>query len=411
VDWYHCNLITDKVNNMKFKGNFWELTLNINGIEASGTFQKNGTLSGEFINNTFKGQWENNGMEGLVEFTITDNKLEGSWKVGIEPGPMRGKWEGSLLNIPNKKNIESMDEVTITEQINDDNKKENSLVKITISGRISNYIFGIVRPEYFTECKKAIKFSSDKINDIEEFMTMLYKTTLESDFESSLDEFRENMNMEDFEENCPLLFEFLESVEAGYSSHYQFYETILEQSQEEVNVIEGDAYITISLDEINLVSEKKLSDFLGEIKWVDEDDDPEAIAASNAIWSKQSAFFNINESNSIGKAENGILILDEWIEPLSLKKFKTRQQNVTVEHDNIVDFDYYFEAKDFNIAKLAFLKFSNMADFHESKPDYIGSYLFYENELIRPEMNVHRDKGFTFYYEPDYKSCGFLIDG
>jgi len=84
---------------MKFKGNFGELTLNINGTEATGTYQENGTLYGEFMNNTFKGQWKNNGMEGLVEFKIINNKLEGSWKKGLDSGPMRGKWEGELLEI------------------------------------------------------------------------------------------------------------------------------------------------------------------------------------------------------------------------------------------------------------------------------------------------------------------------
>jgi hypothetical protein len=48
---------------MKFKGKFGELTLNIDGTAATGSYQKNGTLSGEFVNNTFKGQWENKGME------------------------------------------------------------------------------------------------------------------------------------------------------------------------------------------------------------------------------------------------------------------------------------------------------------------------------------------------------------
>ncbi len=83
---------------MKFKGNFGELTLNINGTEATGTYQENGTLKGEFVNNTFKGQWENKGIEGLVEFTIRDGKLEGNWKKGLEAGPMKGKWEGELIN-------------------------------------------------------------------------------------------------------------------------------------------------------------------------------------------------------------------------------------------------------------------------------------------------------------------------
>jgi hypothetical protein len=37
--------------------------------------------------------------------------------------------------------------------------------------------------------------------------------------------------------------------------------------------------------------------------------------------------------------------------------------------------------------------------------------LAYDNELIRPEMNIHRDKGFTLEYEPSFRSCDFLIEG
>lgn len=89
---------------MNFKGNFGELTLIINGTEATGTYQEKGVLKGEFINNTFKGQWENKGMEGLVEFTITNGKLEGNWKKGLELGPMKGKWEGALIDLQQETN-------------------------------------------------------------------------------------------------------------------------------------------------------------------------------------------------------------------------------------------------------------------------------------------------------------------
>jgi len=53
-------------------------------------------LKGKFINNTLKGQWENKGMEGLVEFIVTGNKLEGNWKKGLKLGAMKKKWEGKL---------------------------------------------------------------------------------------------------------------------------------------------------------------------------------------------------------------------------------------------------------------------------------------------------------------------------
>ena len=96
--------------NYTFKGNFGtlELVVDDNG-NANGTFQKNGTLKGAFINNTFKGQWENKGMEGLIEFTITGDKLEGNWKKGLEPGSMRGKWEGEIIDDEMSPNSEHED--------------------------------------------------------------------------------------------------------------------------------------------------------------------------------------------------------------------------------------------------------------------------------------------------------------
>jgi hypothetical protein len=83
---------------MTFHGNMGELKLKITGTKATGTYQGNGTLDGFFLDNTFKGQWKNKGMEGLVQFTILNNKLEGTWKKGLEAGPMKGKWEGDLQN-------------------------------------------------------------------------------------------------------------------------------------------------------------------------------------------------------------------------------------------------------------------------------------------------------------------------
>jgi len=287
-------------------------------------------------------------------------------------------------------------------------------INITISGRIPNYIFGIVEPEYFAECEKALEYASEEIETMAEFMTMLYETTLESGFEPGLDVFKANMDMEKFAENCPLLMAFLDDVEAGDASYYQFYETVLDVSGEEVNVIEDDAFITITVDDEVVVEEQKLETFLGETEWVDDEDAPEAVETVTAFWAKHREQFNIHEDTdefTAYKAENGVLIFNEWIEPKRLTAYKTRERNVTVEHDNIVDFDFYFEAENFDLSKLAFLQFSNMADFHNSAPEYIGSYLIYDNEIIRPDMNIHRDKGFTLHYEDGFKSCDFLIEG
>jgi hypothetical protein len=285
-------------------------------------------------------------------------------------------------------------------------------VNITISGRISNYMFGILGDEAYAECEKALSYASDDIETMADFVKMYYETTLYDG--DGMEIFLENMDMEQFNSNCPLLSEFLNNVKEGNASHLQFYEDVLDMSWEQVNIIEEDALITITVDEKEIVSGQKLKDFLGEIEQIfDEEDDPEAIAMAREFWSKNGADFNWEDSDEfqVSKAANGVLLFNEWIQPTRLLDYKTRKRNITVEHDNIVDFDYYFDAVDFDITKLAFLKFANATDFHKSGPDYVGSYLSYNNDIVEPDQNIHRDKGFTIHYEPTLQSCDFLLEG
>lgn len=285
-------------------------------------------------------------------------------------------------------------------------------VKITISGRISNYMFGILGDEAYSECEKAISFATDEIETMEDFVKMYYETTLYDG--DGMKIFLENMDMEQFNSNCPLLSEFLNNVKEGNASHLQFYEEILDMSWEQVNIIEDDALITITVDEKEIVSAQTLKDFLGEIEQIfDEEDDPKTIAKAREFWAKNGAEFEMEDSDEfqVSKAANGVLLFNEWIQPTRLTDYKTRERNITVEHDNIVDFDYYFDAVDFDVSKLAFLKFANATDFHESGPDYVGSYLAYKNNIIEPDQNIHRDKGFTIHYEPTFQSCDFLLLG
>jgi len=286
-------------------------------------------------------------------------------------------------------------------------------ININISGRIPNYMFGILLPEYYQECQPAVSYASEDIETIEDLLRLLYGTVLEG-ASSGVDEFKENMDMEQFRENCPLLFQFFEQAEEGGIGHYQFYETVFDMAwHDEVNLIEDDAFITITVDDQEVVAKQKLADFLGKTQWVDEEEDPKTAAIVKAFWEKHQADFSLHEDTEFNtyKSKNGVLQLHEWIGPKGLSGYKVRERNVTFEHDNIVDFDFYVQAEEFNLSKLAFLGFSNVADFHNSAPEYVGSFVAYDNELIRPEQNIHRDKGFTLEYEPSRKSCDFLIEG
>ncbi len=77
-----------------YKGNFGVLVLNISGNQCSGKYGADGVINGEFVDGKFTGKWNNKGLEGLIEFSIQEKKLRGSWKKGFEPGLMKGKWEG-----------------------------------------------------------------------------------------------------------------------------------------------------------------------------------------------------------------------------------------------------------------------------------------------------------------------------
>ncbi|MDG1333777.1 MAG: hypothetical protein P8P74_15680 [Crocinitomicaceae bacterium] len=82
-----------------FKGNFGTLLLTVDTDgKARGTYQKNGVLEGDWSENSFSGEWTNQGMEGLVRFTVSDGKLEGNWKKGKDVGAMKGRWKGDLLS-------------------------------------------------------------------------------------------------------------------------------------------------------------------------------------------------------------------------------------------------------------------------------------------------------------------------
>jgi|GEM_PF-1089727 len=105
-----------------FKGNFGflELTVDKSG-NANGTYQKKGSLTGFFKNHKFSGSWLNQGLEGLVEFWVTDGILEGNWKKGMESGPMRGKWKGEVVSMEAPQRSKNIDN---TVALQEDFKKD-----------------------------------------------------------------------------------------------------------------------------------------------------------------------------------------------------------------------------------------------------------------------------------------------
>ena len=57
-----------------------------------------GVINGVLEGNLLKGTWNNKigNTTGLIEFAFNETGFDAKWKQGIEPGPMRGKWEGEI---------------------------------------------------------------------------------------------------------------------------------------------------------------------------------------------------------------------------------------------------------------------------------------------------------------------------
>lgn len=104
------------------KGNFGKMDfVSDEEGKASGSYQKSGSITGTFTHQRFQGTWQNKGLEGLVDFSITDGVLEGNWKKGMEPGPMRSKWKGEVVSMEASEGSENIDN---TVAVQEDFKKE-----------------------------------------------------------------------------------------------------------------------------------------------------------------------------------------------------------------------------------------------------------------------------------------------
>jgi hypothetical protein len=55
-----------------------------------------GKINGTLQNNVLTGTFHVDAATGLIQFTFIENGFDAKWKQGIEPGPMKGKWTGSL---------------------------------------------------------------------------------------------------------------------------------------------------------------------------------------------------------------------------------------------------------------------------------------------------------------------------
>lgn len=292
-------------------------------------------------------------------------------------------------------------------------------VHVKIGGRIPSYYFGVVRLELREELEKALEYVGEDIEDVGDLLKALHEMSLEWASEA-IERFKEETNWDDFAANCPQLAELVTRMEEEGMGHYAFYDEMFRSPNDDLIFIEGDAHITITVDGEELVSNMRLSEYLGETEYADLDDDEALKADIEAMMvalTPQLGFpsaedYDIDERINVSRAASGALLMSSWMEPRVYMPFKEQEEHyVTVDHDDIVDYEYYFECEEFVPAKLRFLSFGGAADIRRSGEELVANYVIYGDELLDPERNWYRDKGIELYYEDSSMWLRLLIEG
>ena len=161
----------------------------IKGNKSKGVI--NGTLENEVLTGTF----HVDAVAGLIEFIFSEDGFEAKWKQGIEPGPMKGKWEGNIgvdssSELQEENTNKKVHYMTIyldqdaegNELANSENAADFIYEKINtintfIKDRIDNEVHGFLFEEFLTSFD-SINNKSISSPDILEFIKNKLKTPL-----------------------------------------------------------------------------------------------------------------------------------------------------------------------------------------------------------------------------------------
>jgi hypothetical protein len=150
-----------------------------------------GKINGTLQNNVLTGTFHVDAAAGLIQFTFIENGFDAKWKQGIEPGPMKGKWTGSLNS--QSDNNQSINEKTSLspeqlkwieegswdyEKVPKDwlESKEFMLAAVTNYGRDLEYASDKLKDDKeivlaaVVNGRSALEFASDKLKDAKEIV-------------------------------------------------------------------------------------------------------------------------------------------------------------------------------------------------------------------------------------------------
>ena len=127
---------------------------------------KDATLTGAFDGNVLKATFHNTKVNatGLMEITFHENGFDAAWKKGLEPGPMRGKWEG-ILETSSDFNVSIPDDIKVL--------LEQHLIKPNVGiDAVYNWFFGYYKNQFNVSA-----FTMDLIETLSKNRNINYKQT------------------------------------------------------------------------------------------------------------------------------------------------------------------------------------------------------------------------------------------
>ena len=291
-------------------------------------------------------------------------------------------------------------------------------LEIKISGRIPEYYFASVKEEYIEVFEKAIEHANENMDTMETFLQALLKTTLENK-EEDMEIFKVDMDMEEVKKDCPKLVELLDKIKEDNMDHYELYSEILDEPYNpRVIFIENDTTISITKNwgEDEVLAAQKLSDFLGEEKEIDlTEAENEAIKkqVTELCEEQKDEFVFDGEIETVWQSAKKTLTISNWVKPddLTYDNFLEKEHQLVIIHDDIVDYTFDIETKNFDLAKITFLQFASASEVRQSAAELVANYLFYGDKHITNDKEKQGNKGIELKYTPQYEGLSALLEG
>ncbi len=293
-------------------------------------------------------------------------------------------------------------------------------VVVKVSGRIAKYFFGSLREEYYLEMQEALQYCSEDVNSVSDLANLIFTLSLDN-WSDPTEELYNGISRENLEK-FPKLTELVDWILAEGCGHYAVIDDMFDYAgqnseRSHVTFFEDDAYITVTVDDEEILSEQKLKDFVvltggGNIE------ENEGSQEHNNIKTmlEKHEDFGFSEVESWDSNEQGSVFITDWFSPKDLYDFNEatdRDRQVTIFFDDITDWEFFTETEEFDFKDLTFLGYCNAEDFRESGCKQVFNYLFYKGEIMDKQENWWRDKGITMTIGEArrYDTLDFLING